>query len=92
MLQCAFPCLLVVVVSPVFGTLFCVVHKPKLAVGRCCYLVFVRGPDQAWYRKQLALVEQVSMANAPAAKANAAFVDEDYDLALALYKQARLLC
>lgn len=28
------------------------------------------------------------MASAPAAKANAAFVDEDYDLALALYKQA----
>ena len=28
------------------------------------------------------------MATAPAAKANAAFVDEDYDLALALYKQA----
>lgn len=28
------------------------------------------------------------MANAPATKANAAFVDEDYDLALALYKQA----
>ncbi len=27
------------------------------------------------------------MASAPAAKANAAFVDEDYDLALALYKQ-----
>lgn len=30
------------------------------------------------------------MATAPAAKANAAFVDEDYDLALALYKQVRL--
>lgn len=28
------------------------------------------------------------MASAPAVKANAAFVDEDYDLALALYKQA----
>ena len=27
------------------------------------------------------------MANTPAIKANAAFVDEDYDLALALYKQ-----
>lgn len=31
------------------------------------------------------------MANAPATKANAAFVDEDYDLALALYKQVRYL-
>jgi len=30
------------------------------------------------------------MATAPAAKANAAFVDEDYDLALALYKQVAL--